>query len=127
MSDFIILGISIGSLVFLLHKTDFIFEYSSFFIRILGLSSFFKLDHYKNNKTIDCESYFEFICFINATNKGFFGFICRLLSCGICLNCFLSLFLCSFLFLKSFLFLFVFFCAIISYFFLIKLKQNMYK
>jgi len=126
MSDFIILGISIGSLVFLLHKTDFIFEYSSFFIRILGLSSFFKLDYYKNNKTIECESYFEFICFINATNKGFFGFICRLLSCGICLNCFLSL-LCSFLFLKSFLFLFVFFCAIISYFFLIKLKQNMYK
>jgi hypothetical protein len=126
MSDFIILGISIGSLVFLLHKTDFIFEYSSFFIRILGLSSFFKLDYYKNNKTIECESYFEFICFINATNKGFFGFICRLLSCGICLNCFLSL-LYSFLFLKSFLFLFVFFCAIISYFFLIKLKQNMYK
>lgn len=127
MSDFIILGISIGSLVFLLQKTDFIFEYSQFFIKFLRLSSFFKLDYYKNNKTIECESYFEFICFINATNKGFFGFICRLLSCGICLNCFLSLFLCSFIFFKPLLFLFTFFCAIISYFFLIKLKQNMYK
>lgn len=127
MSDFIILGISIGSLVFLVQKTDFIFEYSKFFIEALGFSSFFKLEHYKNNKSIECESYFEFICFINAAKDNFFGFLCRLLSCGICLNCFLSLLFCSFLFFKPFLFLFVFFCAIISYFFLTKLKHNMYK
>jgi hypothetical protein len=123
--DLFAIGLSIGAFVFLLQHTDFIFEYSRLFFSIFNskkLDKFFKFEFYENSQGYN--NYLEFLSsrYVSAGLKGFFF---RLISCFICLNCFLSLWICM-AFGLFYYFLVCFFIAYVVYFILFKIKKYIY-
>jgi hypothetical protein len=112
MPDYLILGISIGCAVFLIQQTDFIYEYLSIFLKTFKLNSLYKkigFETYENSENFD--NYINFIGSVHGVKKNALGFFSRLITCFICLNCFLSIF--SLIFIKNSLIM-IFPCFLLS-------------
>jgi len=118
-------SVSIGSFVFLVQQTDFIFEYLSLFIKIFrnkSLEKLLKFDYYKNSTGYS--NYIEFISSRDWFHNGLIVFVAKLISCFICLNCFLSLLIS--VFLGTYMFLVYFFLSVIVFFILFKIKKYVF-
>lgn len=129
LENFLYLPISIGCFVFLIQQTDFIYEYSSLFSRILRLKfidSFLKLEYYEKNST-NFENYVVFIGSVFGVKKNLIGFISRLVSCFICLSCFLSLISVLVVYGSLYFFLPCFFIAAIVFYILFSIKKKIYE
>jgi hypothetical protein len=126
MIDFYIyLSISIGCFVFLIQQTDFIYEYSSLFcnfLKIKTIPKWLSFHTYENSNSF--ENYTAFLGSIYGVKKNVTGFLCRLITCFICLNCFLCVF--SVLLLtKNILMVFpCFFLSILTYYVLFVIKKH---
>lgn len=120
-------SISIGSIVFLIQQTDFIYEYISLFCRFIKnkkIPNFLKFEGYENSSNF--QTYVYFIGSVHGVKKNFTGFASRLVSCFICLNCFLSV-LAGLLITKNILLIFpCFLFSIITFSFLFKIKYEIY-
>jgi hypothetical protein len=133
MENSILIGISIGTFVFLLQKTDFVIEYLNLalhYIELTGLdlTKFKKrilILQYENLEEPELYSSFvEFYCAMNGFEKGIKSFLCKLISCFICLNCFLCI--AVNIFMSSFKFSFVsFLFSIVVYFLISKIQKNL--
>jgi hypothetical protein len=125
----LLLSMSVGCIVFLIQQTDFIYEYTSLFSSIFKLKlidNLLKFDYYEKNST-QFENYISFLGSIYGVKKNIIGFICRLFTCFICLNCFLSISL-TLITTKSILTIFpCFFFSIITYFILFSIKRSIFK
>lgn len=125
----LILSISIGCIVFLIQQTDFVYEYASILSSILRLKfidNLLKFDYYEKN-SIQFENYISFLGSVYGVKKNIVGFVCRLLTCFICLNCFLSLSL-TLIITKSVLTIFpCFLLSVIIYFILFSIKRSVFK
>jgi|LauGreDrversion4_2_1035121.scaffolds.fasta_scaffold01389_8 hypothetical protein len=125
--EFLILPISIGSFVFLLQNTDFVYEYGSLLCQIFKLKKldiFLKFEQYRSNSG-KFDNYISFLGSVFGAKNNFFGFLARLLSCFICLSCFISLTF-NFLFGNALYFLLCFFISSIVYFVLFSIKKKIY-
>lgn len=127
IEDFLVLSISIGSFVFLLQNTDFFYEYGSLlcnFLKLKKLDSLLKFDQYKANSN-QFDNYISFLGSVFGAKNNVLGFLLRLISCFICLNCFMSLVYNAVL--GSMLYFFpCFFISIIIYFILFLIKKKIY-
>lgn len=120
------ISVTIGSLVFLIQQTDFIFEYMKLFLTVTknkSLEKLLKFDYYQNSTGYS--NYIQFISSRDWSHNGLMAFFCKLVSCFICLNCFLSLVFS--LFLGIDLFLVYFFLSIVVFFILFKIKKYIYE
>ena len=127
MQDYIIIGISIGCIVFLIQQTDFVYEYLSLLFKILKLNSLHqKLNFQTYENSQGFETYIGFIGSIYGVKKNSLGFFCRLITCFICLNCFLSLF--SLIFIKkSLIMLFpCFLLSMLTFYILFLIKRHVF-
>jgi hypothetical protein len=119
--------ISIGCIVFLIQQTDFIYEYASLFLNLTKLkriSNAFQFNTYENSNSFP--NYIIFLASIHGVKKNAFGFICRLLSCFICLNCFISVFS-VLLITKSAIMIFpCFFLSILTFYILFSIKKSIF-
>ena len=119
--------VSIGCLVFLIQQTDFIYEYTSLF---LGLTKSDKIynslgfNTYENSSNF--ENYIAFVGSVYGIKRNLLGFTCRLLSCFICLNCFISVF--SVLFItKNIIMAFpCFFLSTLTFYILFSIKKSVF-
>jgi hypothetical protein len=122
------LSISIGCIVFLIQQTDFVYEYASMFLRILKLkkvSAFLKFDQYENSNSF--ENYIMFIGAVCGIKKNIVGFFSRLITCFLCLNCFLS-FLAGLLFTKNIMFIMPgFLISVVVFYTLFLIKRSVFK
>lgn len=122
-------GLSIGCITFLIQKTDFVLEYASLLLNTFNLTKVKKIlliPHYENlENPQEYSSYVEFFCAINATQKNILGFLCRLTSCFICLNCFLTVVVGA-CFLHLQVLFFSFLIAMLTYLVLCKIKNNVF-
>lgn len=91
MLDFFLTSITIGVIVFLIQKTDFIKEYLCLFL------DFLKQENVKNKLLIKSyenssigENYISFLGSTIGCKNNFAGFVARLLACFICLCVFLN-------------------------------------
>ena len=125
----LLLAISVGCLVFLIQQTDFVYEYLSLLSRFLGLKfidNALKFEYYEKN-SIQFENYIMFLGSVYGVKKNLIGFVCRLLTCFICLNCFLSLWL-VLIITKSVVVIFpCFLLSVIVYFILFSIKRSVFK
>lgn len=119
--------VSIGCLVFLIQQTDFIYEYTSLF---LGLTKSDKVynslgfNTYENSSNF--ENYIAFIGSVYGIKRNPLGFICRLLSCFICLNCFISV-SSVLLITKSIIMIFpCFFLSTLTFYILFSIKKSVF-
>lgn len=123
----VFLSITIGSIVFLIQQTDFIYEYLSLFlnlIRFKEIGVLLKFDSYQNSNGF--ENYIMFIGSVYGVKNNVIGFFCRLLTCFICLNCVASIF--SVLAITNQI-IYVFPCFIISilvYYMLFSIKKSIF-
>ena len=108
-------SVSIGSFVFLVQQTDFIFRNKS-------LEKLLKFDYYKNSTGYS--NYIQFISSRDWSHNGLIAFVAKLVSCFICLSCFLSLLIS--VFLGTFMFLVYFFLSVIVFFILFKIKKYIF-
>ena len=125
MPDFIYLGISIGSIVFLIQQTDFVYEYISLFTRTTKnkkLEEFLKFDYYQNSNGYS--SYVEFICSRDWSKSVIMSFSSKLISCFFCLSCFLST-ACAIVLCSKFLFVY-FLISILTFYMLFKIKNSIF-
>lgn len=126
--DFFAIALSIGSFVFLLQQTDFIYEYGSLLCQIFKLKKldlFLKFDHYRSNSD-KFETYISFLGSFFGVKNNFIGFFVRLLSCFICLSCFMSLII-NLLINSSILYILpCFFISAVTYFILFLIKKKIY-
>jgi hypothetical protein len=128
MIDFYIyLSVSIGCFVFLIQQTDFIYEYSSLFcnfLKIKTIPKWLNFHTYENSNSF--ENYISFLGSVYGAKKNILGFLCRLITCFICLNCFLCVF--SVLLLtKNILMIFpCFFLSILTYYILFVIKKHIF-
>lgn len=129
LQNFLYLPISIGCFVFLVQKTDFIYEYSCLFSRILRLKFIdlvLKLEYYEKNSA-NFENYISFIGSVFGARKDLIGFLSRLLSCFLCLSCFLSLISVLAIYNNLYFFLPCFFIAAIVFYILFSIKKKIYE
>jgi hypothetical protein len=129
IQDFLFLPISVGSFVFLLQQTDFLYEYGSLFtktFRLKNIDSFLKFEYYEKNSS-QFQNYISFLGSIYGIKKNFIGFLCRLLSCFICLNCFLSLALVIILYKNIYLIFPCFVISVLIYFILFYIMRKIYE
>lgn len=119
--------ISIGCIVFLIQETDFIYEYVSLFLgltRLKRMSNALQFNTYENSDGF--QNYVFFIGSVYGMKKNTFGFVCRLLSCFICLNCFISV-LSVLLITKSAIMIFpCFFLSILTFYILFSIKKSIF-
>jgi hypothetical protein len=123
--NYIYLPISIGCIVFLIQQTDFIYEYTSMFsnlFRIKYLQNKFKTYENSNNY----ENYISFVGSVHGVKKNITGFICRLATCFICLNCFLSLFSVLLITKSIILALPCFFFSVLVFYILFIIKKHVF-
>ena len=123
--NYIYLPISIGCIVFLIQQTDFIYEYTSLFsnlFRIKYLQNKFKTYENSNNY----ENYISFVGSVYGVKKNITGFICRLATCFICLNCFLSLFSVLLITKSTILVLPCFFFSVLVFYILFVIKKHVF-
>jgi hypothetical protein len=122
------LSISIGCIVFLVQQTDFVYEYSSTLLKILKLkkvSAFLKFDQYENSNSF--ENYIMFIGAVCGVKKNIVGFFSRLITCFICLNCFLS-FLAGLLITKDVMLIMPsFLISVVVFYTLFLIKRSVFK
>jgi hypothetical protein len=122
------LCISIGCIVFLVQQTDFVYEYCSMLLRILRLkriSTFLKFDQYENSNSF--ENYIMFIGAVCGVKKNIVGFFSRLVTCFLCLNCFLS-FLSGLLITKSIMLIMPgFLISVVVFYILFLIKRSVFK
>ena len=122
------LSISIGCVVFLIQQTDFIYEYCSMLLKICNLkkvSAFLKFDQYENSNSF--ENYIMFIGAVCGVKKNIVGFVSRLATCFLCLNCFLS-FLAGLLITKSIILIMPsFLISVIVFYALFLIKRSVFK
>lgn len=121
---------SIGSTTFLIQNTDFIYEYLSLFlktVRLKVLEKFFKFDEYEQNEEM-FENYMMFLGATLGVKKNIIGFLARLATCFLCLNCFFSILMCLFLF-ECFMYYalpcFVF--SVLTYYALFSIKKRIFE
>lgn len=129
IQDFLFLPISIGSFVFLLQQTDFVYEYFSLFSRTLGLKSidsYLKFEYYEKN-TSQFQNYISFLGSIYGVKKNLLGFTCRLVSCFLCLSCFLSLVFVLLLYKSIYLIFPCFVISVLIYFILFTAMKKIYE
>lgn len=121
------LPVSIGCVVFLIQQTDFIYEYTSLFLKTLKLKflcEILKFNTYENSNGF--QNYIMFLASIYGIKKNAFGFLCRLLSCFICLNCFISVFS-VLLITKSAIMIFpCFFLSTLTFYTLFSIKKSVF-
>lgn len=120
------ISITIGSLVFLVQQTDFIFEYSKLLFTLTKkktLEKLLKFDYYQNSNGYS--NYIHFISSRDWSHNGLVAFFCKLISCFVCLNCLLSLVFS--LFLGTGLFLVYFFLSVVVFFILFKIKKYIFE
>ncbi len=125
--EHLIISASIGSIVFLIQQTDFIYEYISLFCRFIKnnkIPNILNFSTYENSNGF--ESYIYFIGSLYGIKKNLIGFVCRLLSCFICLNCFLSVLAVLFFTKNIFMIFPCFIMAMIVFFVLFKIKNEIY-
>jgi hypothetical protein len=119
--------ISIGCIVFLIQQTDFVYEYASLFLKLTKLkriSNAFQFNTYENSNSFP--NYIIFLASIYGVKKNAFGFMCRLLSCFICLNCFISV-LSVLLITKGAIMIFpCFFLSILTFYILFSIKKSIF-
>ena len=122
------LPISIGSIVFLIQQTDFIYEYGSLLSRVFKikiLDKYLKFEQYEKN-SINFENYIIFLGSVYGVKKNIIGFICRLLTCFICLNCFLSV-ICIIILTNNLMHIFpCFFISILIFYILFSIKRSIF-
>ena len=122
------LPISIGSIVFLIQQTDFIYEYGSLLSRVFKikiLDKYLKFEQYEKN-SINFENYIIFLGSVYGVKKNTIGFICRLLTCFICLNCFLSV-ICIIILTHNLMYIFpCFFISILIFYILFSIKRSIF-
>lgn len=129
IQEFLFLPISIGSFVFLLQKTDFVYEYFSLFSRTFGLKnidSYLKFEYYEKNSS-QFQSYISFLGSIYGVRKNILGFVCRLISCFLCLSCFLSLVFVLLLYKSVYLVFPCFVISVLIYFILFAATKKIYE
>jgi hypothetical protein len=129
IQEFLFLPISIGSFVFLLQKTDFVYEYFSLFSRVLGLKnidSYLKFEYYEKNSS-QFQNYISFLGSIYGVRKNILGFFCRLISCFLCLSCFLSLVFVILLYKSMYLVFPCFVISVLIYFILFTAMKKIYE
>lgn len=125
--DSINIPITIGCIVFLIQQTDFIYEYCSLVLRSLSLSrisDMLQFSSYENSTSFT--NYISFLGSVYGVKKNMLGFACRLLSCFICLNCFISVF--SVLLITNSLIM-VFPCfllSVLTFYILFAIKKSIY-
>jgi len=122
------LSISIGCIVFLIQQTDFVYEYSSMLLRILKLkkvSAFFKFDQYENSNSF--ENYIMFIGAVCGVKKNIAGFLSRLITCFLCLNCFLSFLAGLFITKNIMLIMPCFLISVMAFYTLFLIKRSVFK
>jgi hypothetical protein len=124
--DFFLTSISIGSIVFLIQKTDFVCEYLKLFLfstKNNHLIEKLKIKSYENSNVSN--SYIEYLAAVYGTENNKRGFFLRLISCFLCLSCFISFWLN--IFFGKILFIFpMFFVAVIVYLILNFAMQKIY-
>jgi hypothetical protein len=122
------LSISIGCVVFLVQQTDFVYEYCSMLLRILRLkkiSAFLKFDQYENSNSF--ENYIMFIGAVCGVKKNIVGFLSRLITCFLCLNCFFS-FLAGLLITKNTILIMPsFLISVVVFYILFLIKRSVFK
>jgi hypothetical protein len=121
------ISISIGCIVFLVQQTDFIYEYSSVILRVLRLNFLYKLlqfNVYENSSNF--QNYIFFIGSIQGVKKNALGFVCRLISCFICLNCFISVFSVLLVTKNPIMIFPCFFLSVLTFHILFKIKKSIY-
>jgi hypothetical protein len=122
------LSISIGCVVFLVQQTDFVYEYCSMLLRILRLkkiSAFLKFDQYENSNSF--ENYIMFIGAVCGVKKNIVGFLSRLITCFLCLNCFFS-FLAGLLITKNIMLIMPsFLISVVVFYILFLIKRSVFK
>jgi hypothetical protein len=122
------LSISIGCVVFLVQQTDFVYEYSSMFLKTLNLkkvSAFLKFDQYENSNSF--ENYIMFIGAVCGVKKNIVGFLSRLITCFLCLNCFFS-FLAGLLITKNIMLIMPsFLISVVVFYILFLIKRSVFK
>ena len=129
IQDFLFLPISIGSFVFLLQQTDFVYEYLSLFSRTFGLKnidSCLKFEYYEKN-TSQFQNYISFLGSVYGVRKSPLGFACRLISCFLCLSCFLSLIFVLLLYKSVYLVFPCFVISVLIYFILFTAMKKIYE
>jgi hypothetical protein len=124
----LLLSISIGCIVFLIQQTDFVYEYASMPLKTLNLkkvSAFLKFDQYENSSSF--ENYIMFIGVVCGVKKNIVGFASRLVTCFLCLNCFLS-FLAGLLITKNIMLIMPsFLISVIVFYILFLIKRSVFK
>ena len=118
-------AISVGSFVFLVQQTDFIFEYTKLFLKLARnkrLEKFLKFDYYQNSTGYS--NYLEFISSRDWSHNGLMAFLAKLISCFLCLNCLLSLIVSLFLGIN--MFLVYYFLSVIIFYILFKIKKYIF-
>jgi len=122
------LSISIGCVVFLVQQTDFVYEYCSMLLRTLRLkriSTFLKFDQYENSNSF--ENYIMFIGAVCGVKKNIVGFLSRLITCFLCLNCFFS-FLAGLLITKNIMLIMPsFLISVVVFYILFLIKRSVFK
>jgi hypothetical protein len=105
-----------------------VYEYSSTLLKILKLkkvSAFLKFDQYENSNSF--ENYIMFIGAVCGVKKNIVGFFSRLITCFICLNCFLS-FLAGLLITKDVMLIMPsFLISVVVFYTLFLIKRSVFK
>jgi hypothetical protein len=122
------LSISIGCIVFLIQQTDFIYEYASLFLKLTNfkeVGKFLKFDTYENSNGF--ENYIMFIGSVYGVKNNIIGFISRLITCFLCLNCLLSV-LAGLLITKNIMIIMpCFLISVIVFYILFLIKRSVFK
>jgi len=122
------LSISIGCIVFLIQQTDFIYEYASLFLKLTNFKEagkFLKFDTYENSNGF--ENYIMFIGSVYGVKNNIIGFISRLITCFLCLNCLLSV-LAGLLITKNIMIIMpCFLISVIVFYILFLIKRSVFK
>jgi hypothetical protein len=125
--DFFLLSVSIGSIVFLIQKTDFICEYLKLALILLKKEQYinsFKITSYEKSNV--AENYIEFLAAVYGAKNNVKGFLLRLSSCFLCSCCFISFWF-NLLFGKIILIFPMFFVSILTYWILFYIVQKIYR
>jgi hypothetical protein len=119
--------ISIGCIVFLIQETDFIYEYLSIFLKTLRLNFLYKsmrFNTYENSNGFS--NYVIFLSSIYGIKKNMLGFLCRLVSCFICLNCFISVFSVLLITKNAIMIFPCFLLSILTFYILFRVKNSVF-
>jgi hypothetical protein len=124
--DFFLISASIGCIVFLIQKTDFISEYLKLLLIFLKKEKYInllKITHYEKSNLSG--NYVEFLASVYGVKNNLLGFALRLASCFFCLTCFTSLWV-NIFFGKLILIFPMFFFAVLTYHILWYIMQKIY-